>query len=100
MARIKIDPLTDCWEWQGTDSGTGRGGGYGRMSLDGATVAVHRVMYTLFHGYIPGKKEVDHTCRNRICSNPKHLELVTHKQNCKRRDTRGRPIGDLASWEE
>ncbi|MFV0512513.1 MAG: HNH endonuclease signature motif containing protein [Jhaorihella sp.] len=74
-----------CWEWQGPFSGNGRGGGYPRMSLDGQTVAVHRVVYTHVHGYIPGKKQIDHVCRNRACVNPDHLEMVTHRTNQKRR---------------
>lgn len=85
MSRVVINPATACWVWQGSDSGTGRGGGYGRMSLDGQTVAVHLVVFTHFNGFIPGKKQVDHTCRNRRCCNPAHLELVTHKQNQIRR---------------
>lgn len=88
MSRIIIDPKTECWEWQGPNSGNGRGGGYGRMCLDGQTVAVHLVSYTHFYGYIPSKKQVDHICNNRICCNPAHLELVTHKQNQKRRAKR------------
>lgn len=84
--RIIIDENTGCWVWQGPCSGSGRGGGYPRMCLNGQTVAVHRVMFTHAYGYIPGKKQVDHGCRNRMCVNPDHLELVTHKQNQKRRD--------------
>lgn len=80
------NPVSKCWDWQGPTSGNGRGGGYPRMNLDGQTVAVHRVVFTHYYGYIPGKKHIDHTCRNRLCVNPAHLELVTHKQNCKRRD--------------
>lgn len=78
-----------CWIWQGPTSGkpgAGRGHSYPRMSLDGQTVAVHKVSWTNEHGYIPGRKQLDHTCRNRLCVNPAHLELVTHKANCKRRD--------------
>ncbi len=77
-----------CHLWTGPDSGDGRGGGYGRMSLDGQTVAVHLVAYTHYFGYIPGKKKVDHLCNQRRCCNPQHLELVTHRENCKRRDSR------------
>lgn len=83
--RIEIDPATKCWVWQGPCSGNGRGGGYARMSLDGQTVAVHRVVFTHFHGFVPGKKQIDHICRNRLCVNPDHLEMVTHKENQRRR---------------
>lgn len=90
MDRVHIDHETGCWLWQGGDSGEGRGGGYGRMSLDGQTVAVHLVSFTHFKGYIPSKKQVDHTCNNRICCNPDHLELVTHLKNQRRRAARAK----------
>lgn len=70
-----------CHIWTGPDSGTGRGGGYSRMSLNSQTVAVHLVVYTHFYGYIPGKKQVDHKCNIRLCCNPAHLELVSHLKN-------------------
>lgn len=88
---------TPCWIWQGPTSGEGykgqkkgRGHGYPRMSLDGQTVAVHIVMWTNENGFVPGKKQLDHLCRNRCCVNPAHLELVTHKANQRRRDEAAR----------
>ncbi|AWI57146.1 HNH endonuclease signature motif containing protein [Sinorhizobium fredii] len=89
MARVEINPVTGCHEWTGPDSGKkGRGKGYPRMSLDGQTVAVHIAMWTNEHGYIPGKKELDHACRNRRCIRPEkgHVEMVTRKENAKRRE--------------
>ena len=85
---------TPCWIWNGTHSGAnGRGRGYPRMKIGGQTVAVHRVIATHFYGYIPGNKQVDHRCRNRMCVNPGHLEIVTHLQNQKRRDRARAAIG-------
>lgn len=89
--------MTPCWEWQGGHSGTGRGGGYPRISVDGFTAAVHRVMWICMYGYLPSKKHVDHICRNRLCVNPDHLEALTHKQNCKRRDEAQRELRKKAS---
>lgn len=77
-----------CHIWQGPTSGEGKGGGYGRMSLNAQTVAVHLVVYTHYFGYIPGKKQIDHLCNIRLCCNPGHLELVTHLRNQKRRAAR------------
>lgn len=77
-----------CHIWQGSDSGTGRGGGYPRMSLNGQTVAVHIVSFVNKNGFVPGKKQIDHLCNNRMCVNPDHLEMVTHKENQRRRDAR------------
>lgn len=77
---------TACWEWQGSNSGTkGRGYGYGRVSVHGHTSATHRVMWVMFNGYLPPKKQIDHLCNNRICCNPDHLEMVTHLQNQRRK---------------
>lgn len=94
MARVEsapapawLDPeLGPCQLWTGPTSGDGRGGDYPRMSLDGQTVAVHIVAWTNEHGFVPGKKQLDHLCRQRRCVNHQHLELVTHKQNQRRRD--------------
>lgn len=77
-----------CHIWTGPTSGTGRGGGYGRMSINSQTVATHIVAYTHYFGYVPGKMQVDHLCNNRLCCNPEHLELVTHLENQRRRAKR------------
>lgn len=89
MACVEIQDAgypSQCWIWTGPDSGAGRGGDYPRMKLSGQTVAVHRVMFTNENGYIPGKKQIDHVCRNRRCVNPGHLEMVTAKRNSIRRE--------------
>ncbi len=89
VERIKsnIKYVGRCWIWQGCTSGNGKTGyGYGRITIDGRTSAVHRVMYVCYHGYIGPHMQVDHICRNRLCCNPKHLEAVTAKENCRRRD--------------
>lgn len=79
-----------CLVWTGPHSGTGRGGSYGRFSFEGRTTAVHRTVYEVVYGPIPGHKQVDHSCKNRLCCNPKHLRHMTHKQNQKLRDERNR----------
>ena len=100
FARVRLEPCealgTPCWVWQGPTSGKGykasaeapkkgRGHGYGRMSLDGQTVAVHIVMWVCTNGFLPGKKQLDHLCTRRACCNPAHLEPVSHLTNQKRR---------------
>jgi hypothetical protein len=100
LARITIVNLghtiegmpSPCHIWQGSTSGEGRGGGYGRMCLNNTTVSVHIVIYTHFYGYIPSKKQIDHLCNNRLCCNPFHLEMVTHKTNQKRRIKRQKEL--------
>lgn len=79
---------TPCHVWTGPTSGeTGRGSGYPRMSLDGGTVAVHIAAWVNENGLVPPRKQIDHKCRNRLCVREDHLEMVTHKENQKRRDS-------------
>jgi hypothetical protein len=77
-----------CWEWLGALNL-----GYGFMWLPGgARTGAHRVAYALFKGPIEDDAlTIDHTCRNKSCVNPDHLELVTFAENLRRRrlDVRG-----------
>lgn len=93
---IKGKP-SPCCLWTGATSGEGRGGGYGRMSLNGHTVAVHLVVFTHYYGYIPGNKQVDHLCNQRLCCNPLHLDLVSHKENQQRRIKRAKECNGTES---
>lgn len=89
MSKVSIRDCgyaTPCWLWEGGTSGDGRGGEYGRVTIDGGTVAVHIAMWTNENGLIPPRKQLDHLCRSRNCCRPSHLELVTHKENQRRRD--------------
>jgi hypothetical protein len=67
------------------------------MSLDGQTVAVHIVAFTNKNGFVPGKKQIDHMCNNRLCVNEDHLQMVTHKKNQKLRIQRSRKDKDAPS---
>lgn len=88
---IGLGLTTPCRLWTGATSGdSGRGAGYGRMSLDGGTVAPHIAYFVVEHGPIPPRKQLDHLCRRRLCVI--HTEMVTHKLNQKRRDAARRAI--------
>lgn len=90
-SNIKINK-NNCWLWKGATSGKGKGAGrgYGRMSVNGYTSAVHRVMYVCVNGYLPNKIQVDHICNNRLCCNPEHLQQVSCKKNHKLRVKRSK----------
>lgn len=84
-SKISIDPKTGCWNWKGNINGTG----YGRVWIKGQRQMAHRVVYRLLKGNI-GNKQLDHICCNRKCVNPNHLQPVTAKENCRRRNYRMR----------
>ena len=67
---------TGCLVWTGQISN----GGYGRLMVktdDGnKTVSASRAAYQLFVGPLQEDKIVLPRCRNRLCVNPEHLELV------------------------
>ena len=86
---IVVNDETGCWEWKGptTTNGYGkwqRGPGYRER-------VAHRITFEHFKDMkIPDKMQGDHLCRNRICCNPDHIEIVTPSENTLRQDHAGR----------
>jgi hypothetical protein len=78
-AKIDVRGEDECWPWiAGTDKL-----GYGRFKLGGKkgqAVETHRLAFTLANGF-ETPLHVLHSCNNRPCCNPKHLNEGTHAQN-------------------
>ncbi len=85
----KVRVTDGCWEWLGHKDKEG----YGQFSVGSRTdnsrrtVLAHKFHYELLNGPIPSGFELDHTCRNRGCVRPDHLEVVTPKVNIQRGET-------------
>lgn len=74
--KVKIFP-EGCWEWQGCCNAAG----YGHFRTSERLFMAHRYAYESIVGVIPLGLEIDHLCRNTRCVNPRHLEVVTHREN-------------------
>lgn len=91
-SKVNITSDDDCWLWIANINKKG----YGTFWLDGSILA-HQYVYATEKGSIQSGYCVDHVCHNdaaekglcdggvicihRSCMNPKHLEVVTFREN-------------------
>lgn len=83
---VRVDKKSskECWNWIGFITRDG----YGQFHcVDDNNIKyfrAHRLSYVLAGGTLDPKLCLDHTCRNRACMNPNHLEQVSLKENLNR----------------
>ena len=93
LSMIKVNPISGCWEWQGS-----KRRGYGRTIIGSRTngtrksVSAHRLSYQVFVGKIPEGYEICHKCDNPSCINPEHLFAGTRQDNIDDRERKHRNV--------
>ncbi len=78
-----VSKTNKCWQWTGTQWGKGYGKFYlwDKSTQQQVAITAHRYSYKMHTGKIPTGMQVDHLCMNKLCVNPKHLEVVTNREN-------------------
>ena len=82
----KVKKQDGCWEWQGSKMANG----YGQCGHGGYA---HRYSYEINKGPIPDGLFVRHSCDNRACVNPTHLDVGTQVDNMADMFARKRGVG-------
>lgn len=88
----------DCWEWQGS-----RRNGYGRISVGGRLLSVHRYAASIWiHGfeYDDMSLQVCHACDNPPCYNPSHLFIGSASDNMQDAARKGRLVSQAGRQRE
>lgn len=79
----RVRKTSSCWHWVGGCNV----GGYGMFCLDGRDHLAHRLAYEDAASPIPNGFQVHHTCRNKGCVNPKHLQAMSRAEHMAQPDS-------------
>jgi len=78
-----------CWDWTGVQNNIGYGF-IGFRHIDpgtgepqkgpGGMMTTHRLAFMIEHNRLPTQRNVNHTCHNKLCLNPAHLQEGTQRE--------------------
>lgn len=85
--RCQQQEASGCITWTGVTNNIGYGfigfnyaeGKTSPSGLDHGMMTVHRLAFMIEHNRLPAKRNVNHTCHNKLCVNPKHLTEGTQR---------------------
>jgi hypothetical protein len=83
----KLSIFGECWEWDGAVCEQGYGVLVLKVSRFTPSIRVyaHRAAWVIANQRdIPEGMVIDHTCENKVCCNPLHLQCVTQTANVER----------------
>jgi hypothetical protein len=86
----RLDRDGDCWTWTGHVNDKG----YGTIRVANRSQYVHRLMFARYNRPLKTGESVDHTCCNKRCCNPAHLDACSVEENAIRRHQRNGETGN------
>lgn len=93
-----VENNDECWSWNGyTFNDEGR---YGSAAYKGISTGVHGSFYRELIGEIKPGMTIDHLCRNSLCVNPFHLEVILLRENVQRMHSYRRVKDEMTRLED
>lgn len=77
----KVNKTDSCWIWLGHKNNFGYGRIHYTENGEYLRTLAHRFSYKYLIGEVPVGLVLDHLCNNRLCVNPYHLKITTHREN-------------------
>jgi hypothetical protein len=79
MLKIDTQGPNGCWIWKGAVNNKG----YGRLRVGKRVIYSHRLIYSLLVEPFDDGLVINHVCKNRLCQNVAHMEIVASADNCR-----------------